>query len=183
MKTPCTQSLQPQVALLKGWMEVEFLKFLKLFTAPKLKESRLMWACMAPSYYDHDLKSSGGLQLQGHWEREPSPARWIFKHCGHLHRFRRINAGVRGWHISPYERTSLNRVNQAEWSHNNQFLISCRVPQINLCSKGKWVSFGSGGFCCQVAGYFIFFLWNAKERAEFKTDSSTYPIYAIQVKT
>lgn len=155
MKTSCTQSLKPQVALLKGWMEV-----LKLYTASKLKETRLMWVCMAPSYYDHDLKSSGGLHLQGRWEREPSPARWIFKHCGHLHRFSRINARVRGWHISPYERKSPNRVNQAEWSDNNQFLISCRVPQINLCSKGKWLSVGSGfggGFCCQVAGYFLFF--------------------------
>lgn len=32
---------------------------------------------------------------------------------------------------------SLNQVNKAQSSYNNQFLISCWVPQINLCSKEK----------------------------------------------
>lgn len=53
-----------------------------------------------------------------------------------LHRVKIINARARGtrWR-SLYKRMSLNRVNQRESSHNNQFLISCWVPQINLCSK------------------------------------------------
>lgn len=32
---------------------------------------------------------------------------------------------------------SLNQVNKTQSSYNNQFLISCWVPQINLCSKEK----------------------------------------------
>lgn len=54
------------------------------------------------------------------------------------HQCNSLNSKVKTrWHASLLKWMTLNWVNQAELFYNNQFLISCRVHQINLWGKGK----------------------------------------------